>query len=232
MKHQVGSLLAMAFAAGAGATAIAQDSAPEDGLYLRVGGGVTFAKDLEQSYVFNPDLVFAGGPPTGQTVSTDTGYIAGGALGFDYADGIRTELEYRYASTSIDTVVVEDFMGPTTVTPAEDSLGVHFLIPNFYFDFTNATPLTPFIGGGVGGAIATNENGDKDAAVAWQARGGVSLELGDQLFIDAEYIFVRTFGLEFGPEVEDFTPTGPFEPRVEGDRYVASNAMISIRKHF
>jgi opacity protein-like surface antigen len=216
-----------------GASAMAQENAASDGVYVRVGGGVSFASDWSQDYTFNPSTVFAVAPPTGQTVANGDGYVIGGAIGFDYADGIRTELEYRYASTSIDTLTINDpTLGPTLATPVNDEINVHFLMSNFYFDWTNDSRFTPFIGGGVGGAFVENETGARDAALAYQGRAGVSLDVGGGFSLDTEYIYLRTSKLSYGPEDEDFTAVGPIGPRIDGDRYEASNVMVSIRKQF
>ena len=204
----------------------------DDGAYVRVGAGATFVSDWEQDYAFNPAFVFVGGPPTGQTVSNGNGFLAGAALGFDYADGIRTELEYRYASSQIANVVIDEFAGPTTVTPANENSTAHFIFSNFFFDFYNQSRMTPFIGGGVGGALVENENGDWDGALAYQARAGVAFAVSNGLSLDLEYIYMRTNKLVYGPKVEDFTPAGPFETNISGDRYEASSVMLSLRKQF
>jgi opacity protein-like surface antigen len=216
-----------------GSAALAQDDAAADGVYVRIGGGVSFASDWAQDYTYNPDVAFAVAPPTGQTVANGDGYVIGGAIGFDYADGIRTELEYRYASTSIDAVTINDpLLGPTLATPVTDDINVHFLMSNFYFDRTNNSRFTPFIGGGVGGAFVENETGARDAALAYQGRAGISFAVGGGFSLDTEYIYLRTSKLSYGPHDEDFTPTGPIGPRIDGDRYEASNVMMSVRKQF
>jgi len=216
-----------------GSAALAQDGAASDGVYVRIGGGVAFASDWAQDYTFNPNAAFAGSPPTGQTVGNGDGYVIGGAIGFDYADGIRTELEYRYASTGIDAVTINDpTLGPTLATPVNDDINVHFLMSNFYFDWRNDSRFTPFIGGGVGGAFVENETGVRDAALAYQGRAGVSFDVGGGFSLDTEYIYLRTSKLSYGPQDEDFTPAGPIGPRIDGDRYEASNVMVSVRKQF
>lgn len=225
------ALSVSAFSLIAGA-ASAQDEAPRDGVYARVGAGATFLKDWEQDYAFNPDLVFIAPPPTGQTVANGEGLLLAAALGFDYADGIRTELEYRYARTAIDGVVIDDPAGPVAGAPTRDDNKAHLLMTNFYFDFHNDSFLTPFIGGGVGGAFVENELARRDAALAYQGRAGVSAALGGGFSADMEYVFLRTNKLAYGPDPEDFTPQGPFETAVGGDRYQSSSVMMSLRKQF
>lgn len=224
------SVSALSLVAGA---ALAQDEeTARDGAYARVGAGATLLDNWEQDYAFNPALVFVAPPPTGQTVQNGEGFLAAFALGFDYADGIRTELEYRYASTGVDAVVVDEAAGPAPITTANDHVNAHFLMSNFYFDFANDSRLTPFIGGGVGGAFVENEAGLSDAALAYQGRAGVSVEISGGFSADLEYVFLRTNRLAFGPDPEDFAPEGPYDTAVGGDRYQSSSAMVSLRKRF
>lgn len=229
---------AFASAAGLAALALASASAQDDvvsagSVYARIGGGVSFVNDWRQDFDYNPDAAFAETPPTGQSIELGTGYAGVFALGFDYADGIRTELEYKYASAGVDAVVLDDPVnGPTAATPVNDDIVAHLLMANFYFDFANKSPLTPFIGGGVGGAFAENERAQRDAALALQGRAGVSLAMGGGFSTDLEYVYLRTNEFGFGPSVEDFEPAGPVGPAISGERLEASSVMVSVRKSF
>lgn len=228
LKRVVLGVIGAAVVAG---SAAAQDT-PKDGFYVRAGAGVSFMSDLDQDVAFSPFLVFIGPPSTGQTVETETGFVAGGALGFDYADGIRTELEYRYQTVGIESVTrTGGFFDPTALTPPNDDLNAHLLMANFFYDFRNSSRVTPFIGLGVGGAFVENENADRDAALAYQGRAGLSFALSGGFSVDAEYIYLRTNDLVYGPEDDDFTMTGPTE-RIDGDGLSSSTVMVSLRKQF
>jgi len=229
MRVLAASGVAAALAIGG---AHAQDGAARDGIYVRAGAGATFLDDWNQEFTHNPDLVAIAPPPTGQSIENGEGFLASFALGFDYADGIRTELEYRYASTNIDSVTLDDPAGAVAAAAANDDINAHFLLSNFYFDFTNESRFTPFVGAGVGGAFVENETGDRDAALAYQGRAGVSYDFGGGFLADVEYVFLRTSKLAYGPDGEDFAPTGPFEPAVTGDRYQSSSVLVSLRKRF
>lgn len=227
------AMVGAAFGLGVGVAALAQDAPLSDGVYVRAGAGVSFVNDLDQGFTYNPDAIFIVPPPTGQTISNGTGFIAAAALGFDYADGIRTELEYRYASSSVDGVsTVSAISGPGAAVASSEDINAHLLMANFYFDFYNDSALTPFIGGGVGGAFVENENAQRDAALALQARAGVSLAMGAGFSADLEYIYLRTNELVFGIDPDDFEPGGPAGPSIGGDRYQGSNIMVSLRKQF
>lgn len=232
-----------AFASAAGLTALglaaasAQDDAVSAGsVYARIGGGVSFVSDWEQDYVYHPDLVILPAPLSGQTVEFKTGYVGSFALGFDYADGIRTELEYKYATAKVDDYFLNSpVVGEIDRDPDNSDVSGHFVMANFYFDFANSSPLTPFIGGGVGGAFIQNESAQRDAALALQGRAGVSLAMGGGFSTDLEYVYLRTNELEFGPSAEGFVSGQPIlssDPAVTGERYQASSVMVSLRKSF
>ncbi|WDI32981.1 P44/Msp2 family outer membrane protein [Hyphococcus flavus] len=213
--------------------AAAQDDDSLGSVYVRASAGYSFVSDWEQDFAYNPDAVFAVAPPTGQTIDNTDGFIFGAALGFDYHDGIRTELEYRYAATEFESVTLADpVLGPTPGAPMNDDIAGHFLMTNFYFDFANDSPFTPFIGGGVGGAFMENENAQRDAVLAYQGRAGFSFAIASGFLADLEYVYTRTNELSFGPDMDDFEPGGPVGPNISNERYESSSAMISLRKHF
>ncbi len=214
-------------------SAVAQEGDALGSVYARAGVGYTFVGDWAQDFTYNPDTVFAVAPPTGQTIENGDGLIFMSALGFDYADGIRTELEYRYAATEFGDVLLADpVLGPTPAVTVNDDITGHFLMSNFFFDFSNSSAFTPFIGGGVGGAFMENENGLRDAALAYQGRAGVSVEVSKGFLADIEYVYLRTNKFSFGPDIDDFEAGGPAGPNIGNERYISSSVMMSLRKHF
>ena len=229
------SSLVFAFASGA----MAQNAPADDGPYIRIGGGVSFLSNLDQAMEANlsPPIFTCqaiGCNPDQRIIESDTGFLASGAIGFDYADGIRTELEYRYASNEISSVrtFVNGIPAGVTMAPTDMDVNAHFILSNFYFDFYNSSPITPFIGGGVGGAFVDVGLGERDGALAYQGRAGLSVAIGGGFSADLEYIYLRTNKLDYGPNPEDFTPSGPFGIARTGANYEASNVMLSLRKPF
>ena len=216
MKRLVTALGVMALSLAG--VARAQDENAVDGLYWRVAAGATFVSNLEQSFA-------PAAPGFGQTLSVGESFTAAAALGFDYADGIRTELEYRYEFADIDSITIHPPLGPDLFLQPNENLRAHLVMANFYFDFNNNSDWTPFIGGGVGGAFVTNENGDSDAALAYQGRAGLSYDFGGDVEVSAEYIYLRSRDLVFA-----VSPTTGLAPG--GDNYISSSAMLSFRKLF
>ena len=208
------------------------DDAASGGLYARLEGGVSFPENLKQDLSFNPNIVFVVAPPSRQTVDAGTGYAAGGAIGFRYENGVRTELEYRYQSSEIDDVSFD--AGAPMVFP-DASLTAHLLMTNVVYEFRNSSRLTPFIGGGVGGAWVKSSLGvgdatDTDLTYAYQGRAGVALAINRSTRVGVEYVYVRTGELNYGPE--EFTPTGPAGPQISEGEFAASTALLSFEKSF
>ena len=83
-------------------------------------------------------------------------------------------------------------------------------------------------GGGVGGAFVSKENAERDAALAYQGRAGVSLEMGTGFTADFEYIYLRTNELEFGPSADEFTAEGPFGRAATGDGSLLSKDWLEL----
>ncbi len=236
------------------ASAQAQDVA-EDGFYVRVGAGANFVSDLEQGFTNNllgpvaPAVCPCRPPIIAQSIDAETGFLASAAIGFDYADGFRTELEYRYATSPIS--IITPTPDPTSLAPdpplppvsSEEDLNAHFVFANFYYDWRNSSAITPFIGAGVGGAFvqavssaggsfASTNSRENDVALAYQGRAGISWALREGFSADLEYVYTRTNTLRYGPDPEDFTTSGPFETAIDGDNYQSSSVMVSLRKQF
>lgn len=212
--------------------AFAQDESANR-LYGRLIAGVSLPDEVDQDLAYNPAILFLVTPPSLQTVDAGTGYAVGGALGFRYDNGFRTELEYRYQSSDLDEV---RFNAPTAPTVAPDaSLAAHFLMTNVIYEFRNSSRLTPYIGGGVGAAWVTSWTGPGDATgrdltYAYQGRAGLAFALNETTRLGAEYVYVRTGELTYGPE--SFTPTGPGGPKIDGGEFAASTILVSLEKSF
>ena len=110
---------------------------------------------------------FCSAPDAPDTVWTNTfggagGLLAGGAVGYRFRDagGLRVELEYFFRETvHNETSPIEGRGGVAVakldgeVVVAEDRIGSvtsHNLFGNLYFDFSNRSRVTPYVGFGAG----------------------------------------------------------------------------------
>lgn len=222
-------LLLTAAAALLPRAAHAQDEgARATGAYIRGGAGVVFGQTLGQDLSFNPAVIFVTPPASSKATDLGDGLALSAAIGFQYAK-TRTELEYRRMETSIDAVAYAGGAAPGTLS-VNDDLVAQALMSNVYFDLVNSSMFTPYIGAGVGGARVENELGERDAAFAYQGRAGVDVALGRNFSVGAEYVYFRTLDIKYGPK--DFTPAGPAGPRTDGDAFVSSSVMGTVRLVF
>ncbi len=151
--------------------------AEDGGFYLRAYGG--------GSSLSSADLI---GSITGN-VDFDTGAIAGGALGYDYAGSpFRSEIEWTYRSGE-----AQPFGGGATGDYASTTLSVVG-----YYDFLGVDPsgrFTPYVGLGLGiptqvdfdisGGSAPGEY-TNNGGVAWQAILGGAWALNDRWALTGE----------------------------------------------
>lgn len=218
------------FAALAAEDATGEDVGRETGVYLRGTVGAAFGETLDQDLSYNPVVAFVIPPATSKATDLGDGLSYGGAVGFQYKK-TRTELEYRRMEVSVDAVSYAGGAAPATPV-VNDDLVAQALMSNVYFDFVNRSIVTPYIGVGVGGARVENEIGERDAAFAYQGRAGVEVALGRSVSVGAEYVYFRTLNLVYGPKDKEFAPTGPDGPRTDGDPFVSSSVMGTVRVVF
>jgi opacity protein-like surface antigen len=222
--------LLTATAALAPFAAHAQDDASRPtGVYIRGGVGVVFGETLNQDLAYDPAILAPA--PLANRKGTDLGegLAISGAIGFQYAR-TRTELEYRRMRPSIDGVA---YMGGPVISPGpvvNDDFEVQALMSNVYFDLVNSSMFTPYVGVGVGGVRVENELGERDAVFAYQGRAGIEAALGKKLSVGAEYVYFRTLDFRYGPK--EFDPSNPGGPRTDGDPFVSSSVMGTVRAVF
>ena len=219
-------LASAACIASAGGTALGRD-----GVYLRAGGGVNFANDLERRVAPSPPppglgtCAAIGCNPDRIIIETDTGLGFASALGVAWTKRIRSEIEYGFRRSAVDKVrLFEAGYEAPPPTPDSERVVAHSVMANVYYDIANSSPLTPFVGAGAGFAFVDTERLGHDAAFAYQARAGVSAALGGGFSADLEYVYIRTRDLDFLPASSSRLG--------DGEPYAASSAMVSFRKAF
>jgi opacity protein-like surface antigen len=224
----VSRFFAVAFAVLLPVCAAAEEGGRATGIYLRGSAGAVFGEALDQDLSWNPAVAIAPSPATSKATDLGDGISYGGAIGFQYAR-TRTELEFRRMEASVDAVAYAGGAAPSAL-PVNDDLVAHALMSNVYFDLVNKTPFTPYIGVGVGGARVENELGERDAVFSYQGRAGLEVAIGERFAIGAEYVYFRTLDVRYGPK--EFTSGSPAGPRTDGDAFVSSSVMGTVRVLF
>ncbi|MHB8056724.1 MAG: outer membrane protein [Desulfuromonadaceae bacterium] len=130
----------------------------------------------------------------------------GGTAGFDYgAVRLEGELSYKHGETATitDRANNEQFHG------ASGSLGALAMMFNTFFDLHNSSPVTPYLGGGVGFAVLhlsdtyvaefdlpIYQEGD-DSVFAYQIGAGIEIALKQRLSLDFGYRYFATTKANF-----------------------------------
>jgi len=129
---------------------------------------------------------------TSRSVKFDTGYMGALALGYDYASPWRTEIELARRAVGLDTI---------SSTNASGDLSATSLMGNVLYDFSSDSPLTPYLGVGVGASRVSMDNAspfgassinDTDTGLALQGIAGVSYALENNLDLFADYRYFTT----------------------------------------
>ena len=160
--------------------AISTAAIAEEGWYATIGGGWNHVHD---------DRFLSTG--SNQGVEYDNGYAIDGAVGYQYSNGLRSEIELGYRNNDIDTIANSG--------ASRGDVNVMSGMVNVLYDFDiSDTALDTYVG--VGGGIArldydgvTPVNGssidDSDVTPAMQAIAGVSYAVADntELFVNYKY---------------------------------------------
>ena len=194
------------------------DSAGSLGPYVSVFAGASWLQDVDTDY---------GG--TDYTVSTDTGYILGAAVGMHVWNSFRAEIEVSHSSWDGDDYS-ETGGGAGTV---DGDISATYLLGNLWWDFDTGTSFTPYIGGGAGIAWADGDTtfggntygyGDGEAGFAFQLGAGLKFNLTEQLGLDIGYRYKSIQNIDF----DDSDGGGVYE---DGDLN-SHNAQVGLTFSF
>lgn len=168
------------------ATVLMSGAAMGSGLYLSGGVGANFAGDADV---------------TGTGISTDIefdpGPLAVIAVGYDFGNNFRTELELAGRWNDAETIGSASGTGDTTTTSG---------MINVLFDLDVESDFTPYLGAGLGaanvedsgiGPISGSTINTDETVFAYQAIAGVAYELNDMISLTADYRYFLTDDASF-----------------------------------
>ncbi|MHB8908631.1 MAG: outer membrane protein [Syntrophales bacterium] len=203
MKKSVIVFVALAILA---IPAIGSALPPRPGPYVAGFLGATFPVDMDvNSTQFGP-----GAQTFNDRVEFDTGINIGGAAGFDFGY-LRVEGELSYKGADMSSIVEKNTQ--TRFANVDGRVGVLAMMGNAFLDLRNPSPVTPYIGGGVGFANVrlTNTDGtdtrtgsrtrlydsDDDTVFAYQAGAGLEIAFTQRLSLDVGYRYFGTAKAKF-----------------------------------
>jgi opacity protein-like surface antigen len=211
-KHLLTVVAASAILLGVNAARAAdlEPVAAPPGWYVSLFGGVSWLDDVKTDYEYD------GYEGTYHAdVSTDTGFIVGGAIGTHVMDDLRVELEVAYSENDADRI---DYSAPAASDykgDASGQFGILTFMANIWYDVPLSEALTPYIGGGAGVAIVDADSGYKDnsnydpifdsseAAFAFQLGAGLRWHVAENIALDVGYRFRGIDGPTFAAKETD-----------------------------
>lgn len=155
-------------------------------------------------------------------LSYNPGYALSGVAGYEFGNGLRLEGEVDYRQASLDKVSVAGL----TANISSDVWSVG-MMANAYYDIKNSSPITPYIGGGIGFANVNVGDGTisgvkvwnkaDDTVFAYQVAVGVGFDVTKQLTLDLGYKYFGTQDPKFELAKAD---------------YSSHNIMVGLRYRF
>ncbi|MDQ8699675.1 outer membrane beta-barrel protein [Hyphomicrobium sp. LHD-15] len=243
------------------APAIAADS-PARGIYAGVFGGASFSSATDVSQLGTAFFTEAEGGPlavnaTGRTDSGGGGFV-GGQVGYELAYPSVVlpafEIEGFYLDTGTRRATLQN---PTNRLPEHTfdttyPMNSAVFLANMVFSFPTSYPgVTPYIGGGIGGARVSiegakslqtdpsegnlnhfNSSTDSEAwTFAAQVKAGVRIALGRNAYVFGEYryLYVGSVDQTFGPTVDaSHVQTSAWTVRFDGTSHHLATAGIGF----
>lgn len=181
-------------------------SALAAGPYIGAAGGVNFVHD--------GDLSVSGIGTV--TAEYDTGFGFNASAGYNF-DPVRVEFEFGYKNADMDKL-----SGPGGSASVPDTeITVMSYMANAFFDFKVNSPVTPYIGAGLGfinGELESQGTEEDDTQFGYQFIVGAAYNVNKNLAIDLSYRF------QHAPS--DFSQNG-----VDME-YMSSSIMAGVRYNF
>ncbi|MBJ6799344.1 outer membrane protein [Geomonas propionica] len=178
--------------------AAAMATPPRPGPYVSGFIGVTVPESVNATS-------FDGVTTFNDRIKFDPGLNVGGTLGFDFGL-MRLEGEISYKDLQLNRVTDRDSGQRFRI--ADGNVDTTAFMANVFFDMHNDTPITPYLGGGVGfAALHLNDvystandflyDADDQVVLAYQAGGGLEVALNRQLSLDLAYRYFGTSQASF-----------------------------------
>ena len=165
MKYLMNFLLASAALLPLAATAQATDLAPSSPAEAFTTSGIYIRGDLGGSWL------------NWSTATNNWAFVGDVGIGYQFDQNFRTDLTYAMT-------------GNYTLAPGS-TLSTSTIMGNIYYDWRNSTPLTPYVGAGVGYGwqYATGGGAFNASAIAVGLKAGVSYDFTNNLALDVGYRF-------------------------------------------
>lgn len=190
--------LKTALFAAAATLAIAPAAHAYQGVYGAIGAGLNYVQP-------DQDVESLGALVFDSEADYDNGIGVYTALGYDWGNNWRGELEFAYRQNDTRHLA-GDGLGFSGWPVLDGDISVKSLMFNVIRDFKTGGKVTPYVGAGVGGAIySADYNGadfgagalsvdDNSTRLAFQGIAGLAFELAEGLALDVSYRYFSSAG--------------------------------------
>jgi opacity protein-like surface antigen len=180
---------------------------------------------------------FVTGDTFNERVAYDPSIDVGGTAGYDFGMfRLEGELSYKRADIKSITDQADGFQ----FRAVDGNIGALAMMFNAFFDLHNNTPVTPYLGGGIGFAAMNLSDtfgtdtrvgppqrtliyaSDSDTVFAYQAGVGLDIALNRQLSLDLGYRYFATDNATFNGD--NLTATSL--------KFESHNATVGLRVRF
>lgn len=224
-----------ALIAAAATLAIAPAAHAYQGFYGAIGAGLNYIQpdqDIESSgaFVFDSEADY------------DNGIGVYSALGYDFGNNWRSELEFAYRQNDVRHLA-GDGLGFFGWPALDGDMNVKSLMLNIIRDFKSSGSVTPYIGAGFGAtSYSANYNGadfgsgalainDSSTRLAGQAIAGLAFKLAENLTLDVSYRYFTAAGTpKFEGSLTSMLPV--FDEETESLILVPTTNPITIRNDY
>lgn len=215
-----------------------------DGMYMSGRAGLAVLADSDMKFSG------AGVSLVDTNISHDKGFGVAAALGYQFSM-VRVEGEIAYHANDMDEMriagvsqIISDFFSgpflyssdPITVgasAPVNGDVKALSFICNGYYDFRNASAITPYFGLGLGMArldVAIDDLGlsESDNVFAYQIMVGAGYALSKQLSLEVEYRY-------FATQDPEMNLANIFDSGISGEietEYGSHNVTVGMRMMF
>jgi opacity protein-like surface antigen len=204
---------------------------PRPGPYVSGFFGVTFPVNTDvTSTQYGP-----GATTFNDRVEFDPDIHIGGSGGFDFGF-LRIEGELAYKNGEMSSI--SEQVSKVKYANVDGRMGVYSMMFNAFLDLRNPSPVTPYIGGGVGFATLSLSDtfgtdsstgyrtrlyrSDDDTVFAYQAGAGLEIALTKMLSLDLGYRYFGTAKANFNKNTSTATEL----------KFESHNASVGLRVKF
>jgi len=144
-------------------------------------------------------------PGSSGKIKNDSGFMAGGSVGYNYTNNLSVELAWDYRSNDSKT----NFSDGTNFNDGDFASNIFFLNGRYTFESLMQTKMRPYIGAGIGYVqeidVDLESNGVENSyseggEIAYQFMAGVSYPVSDRIELDAGLRYVRVDSIKFDRE--------------------------------